>query len=207
MASSGRHREGRWHLLYRPSLSLRGRHQAGQRGSRIFSATGRYTFFTIIGLVIATGALSAAALIIATSRPLIIFEITLFVLGAGLGLVMPNLTVALQNAVAQQDLGVATSASSFMRSLGGSFGVALAGAIVAGRLADSPLGAAAERIQQLINLPPSAHEAISAAFRQASVETFSVGIVMWLWPARLFCFSRRGRSDQINCEQRRSTWA
>ena len=168
-------------------------------GGRIVSATGRYKFFTIIGLVIATGALSAAALIIATSRPLIIFEITLFVLGAGLGLVMPNLTVALQNAVAQQDLGVATSASSFMRSLGGSFGVALAGAIVAGRLADSPLGAAAERIQQLINLPPSAHEAISAAFRQASVETFSVGavIVAVACAVVLFLPERSLRSDQL----------
>ncbi len=48
----------------------------------------------------------------------------LVTLGCGLGLVMPNLTVAIQNAVDLAHLGVATSVSAFIRSLGGALGVA-----------------------------------------------------------------------------------
>jgi len=56
------------------------------------------------------------------------------VLGFGLGLVMPVLVLAVQNAVHPRDLGTATSASTFFRSIGGSFGVAIFGAIFANRL-------------------------------------------------------------------------
>ena len=91
--------------------------------------------FSVIGLAIASGALIVATLIITANASLIFFEIALVVLGAGLGLVMPNLTVAIQNAVARDELGISTSTNSFMRSLGGSFGVAVAGAIVAAALA------------------------------------------------------------------------
>jgi hypothetical protein len=54
---------------------------------------------------------------------------------------MPILTVAIQNAVDRGDMGVATSASSFFRSLGGAVGVAVAGAILAvvlGRASGDP---------------------------------------------------------------------
>jgi hypothetical protein len=61
---------------------------------------------------------------------------------------MPNLTVAIQNAVAPEKLGVAT-AVSFFRSLGGAFGVALSGSLLMGRvdasLAAAGSGAAAAR--------------------------------------------------------------
>ena len=44
---------------------------------------------------------------------------------------MQVLVVAVQNAVSYQDLGVATSASTFFRMIGGSFGTAVFGAIYA----------------------------------------------------------------------------
>ena len=47
---------------------------------------------------------------------------------------MPTLTVVIQNAVPRGDLGVATSGMSFLRSLGGSVGVALSGGIMTARL-------------------------------------------------------------------------
>ena len=132
------------------------------------------------GLVIATGALVVAATVIAASAPLSLIRDCALepVLGAGLGLVMPNLTVAIQNAVARDDLGVATSASSFMRSLGGSFGVAIAGAIVAARLAGFTAGRChgrSGRAKYSTNRQPPRiwqQAAVSAAVRQASVETF-----------------------------------
>src|SRR5262249_24598050 len=64
----------------------------------------------------------------------------LLMLGFGVGLVMQVMIIAVQNAVPPRDLGAATSAASFFRSLGGSFGVAPFGAVfanlLAGKLAD-----------------------------------------------------------------------
>ena len=47
------------------------------------------------------------------------------VLGLGVGLLMPPLSVAIQNAVGYEDLGVATSANTFFRTLGQTYGVAI----------------------------------------------------------------------------------
>lgn len=168
-------------------------------GGRIVSATGRYKMFPVIGLAVAAGALIIAMIIIAASASLIFFEIALVVLGAGLGLVMPNLTVAIQNAVPRDAIGISTSTSSFMRSLGGSFGVAVAGAIVAARLGDSRLGGAAGQaahgVYQFAELP---REATIAAFRYAFSETFLVGavIVAGAFVCVLFLPDRPLRSGQ-----------
>ena len=59
----------------------------------------------------------------------------MFVLGFGLGMVMQVLVLAVQNAVDYRDLGVATAGATLFRSIGGSIGVSLFGAIFANRLA------------------------------------------------------------------------
>ncbi len=58
----------------------------------------------------------------------------MFVLGVGIGGVMQVLVIAVQNAVAYEDLGVATAGATFFRSIGGSFGTAVFGAIFANTL-------------------------------------------------------------------------
>ena len=58
----------------------------------------------------------------------------MFVLGLGLGMVMQVLVLAVQNAVDYRDLGVATSGATLFRSIGGSLGTAVLGAIFANRL-------------------------------------------------------------------------
>jgi hypothetical protein len=58
------------------------------------------------------------------------------VIGVGLGLCMQSLILAVQNSVELRDLGAATSTVTFFRSLGGSFGVAILGAILTTRLDD-----------------------------------------------------------------------
>ena len=52
------------------------------------------------------------------------------------------LTVAIQNKVERRDLGIATASANLFRALGGSIGVALFGAIFAGRLDGAPAPAA-----------------------------------------------------------------
>ena len=57
------------------------------------------------------------------------------IVGAGLGLFMQVMTLAIQNSVERSELGTATSTATFFRSLGSSFGGALFGAILTSRLA------------------------------------------------------------------------
>ena len=61
------------------------------------------------------------------------------VAGAGLGLLVQNLALVVQNAVPSRHMGVATSLAQFSRSIGGTIGVSVMGAILAAGL---PAGAA-----------------------------------------------------------------
>ena len=63
---------------------------------------------------------------------------------SGMGMGMPNLTTAMQNAVGYKELGAATGAMTFLRSLGGALGVACSGAIISARLARAGRRAAAD---------------------------------------------------------------
>jgi len=103
---------------------------AGSAGAgRYVSHSGRYKILPASGLFIAACGyllLGLTGSTLATSLE----SILLVVLGIGLGFVMPTMTVSLQNAVERRDLGAATSAVGFFRSLGGSIGVALFGAIM-----------------------------------------------------------------------------
>jgi hypothetical protein len=58
----------------------------------------------------------------------------MLVVGLGIGCIMQIALLAVQNAVAYQDLGTATSATVFFRLLGGSLGTALFGAVLLNRL-------------------------------------------------------------------------
>ncbi|MDK3255518.1 MDR family MFS transporter [Blastococcus capsensis] len=60
----------------------------------------------------------------------------LFILGAGIGMSMQNLVLAVQNTVAAADLGAASSAVTFFRSLGGTVGVAVLGAVLSNHVGD-----------------------------------------------------------------------
>src|SRR5665811_896963 len=56
-------------------------------------------------------------------------------LGVGIGLVMQVIVLAMQNSVDPRDMGVATSSATFFRSMGGTFGTAIFGTVLANRLA------------------------------------------------------------------------
>jgi EmrB/QacA subfamily drug resistance transporter len=59
--------------------------------------------------------------------------IYMIVLGLGLGLVMPTLTLALQEVFSKQELGVVTSSSQFFRQIGGTLGMTVLGAVMNAR--------------------------------------------------------------------------
>lgn len=58
----------------------------------------------------------------------------MLVLGIGIGCVMQVIMLLAQNSVEQRDMGVASSTSTFTRSIGGAFGVAIFGAIFSAQL-------------------------------------------------------------------------
>ena len=62
-------------------------------------------------------------------------SVYMLVLGVGIGLVMQVIVLVVQNDAPSRDVGVATSTATFFRSMGGSLGVAVFGAIFASRLA------------------------------------------------------------------------
>ena len=57
-----------------------------------------------------------------------------FVLGLGLGLLMQNLVLAVQNTVQATDIGTASASVAFFRSVGGAIGVSVLGAVLGNRV-------------------------------------------------------------------------
>jgi EmrB/QacA subfamily drug resistance transporter len=103
---------------------------------QIVTRTGRYRALPIIGGAAMTlGMFGFSMLDEGTSRPA--SSAYMIVLGAGLGLLMQVTTLLAQNSVEPKDMGVASSTSMFFRTIGGSFGVSLFGAIFNSRLQDS----------------------------------------------------------------------
>ena len=95
---------------------------------QIISRIGRYRPFPIAGTALMTIGLGLLATL-GTETNIWFACAYLLVLGLGLGMVMQVLVLAVQNAVEYRDLGVATSGTTLFRSIGGSIGVSLFGAI------------------------------------------------------------------------------
>jgi len=94
---------------------------------------GHYKRFPIIGTALMTlGLVAMVRLDIDT--PYWELSIYAIMVGAGLGLSMQTIVIALQNAVEFKDMGVATSSNTFFRSLGSVFGTAVFGTILTNRL-------------------------------------------------------------------------
>jgi EmrB/QacA subfamily drug resistance transporter len=96
---------------------------------QIISRTGRYKIFMQVGIVLAT----IMVTVLSTLNPQASFTfeaVVMFLLGMGLGVVMPVMNLAVQNEFEQHDLGAATSSSQLFRSLGSTIGIAVFGALL-----------------------------------------------------------------------------
>lgn len=140
---------------------------------RLVSRTGRYKVLTISGLAVATASLLWLAWCARYAQTPAQMVVGLITLGMSLGLVMPNLTVAIQNAVEMRDLGSATSTSAYFRSLGGSVGAAIAGALLNLGLAKSfaaggvDLGILDKGIAEMTHLPAAQFQVVMLGYRDA----------------------------------------
>ena len=99
----------------------------------LITRTGRWKRFLVAGsvlVVVGFGLLS----MIDHETDMVLLCSFLFVLGVGIGMTMQNLVLAVQNTVAATDLGAASSAVAFFRSLGGTIGVSVLGAVLSSRV-------------------------------------------------------------------------
>jgi hypothetical protein len=126
----------------------------------------------------------------------------MFVLGVGLGCVMQVLVLIVQNAVPYSELGVATSGATFFRSIGGSFGTAIFGAIfsnvLVGNLARHlhgarlPSGFSASSVTPALlhTLSPAVQHGLAAGYAESIQTVFMIAapigfiafLASWLIP-------------------------
>jgi EmrB/QacA subfamily drug resistance transporter len=95
---------------------------------QLITRTGRYRIYPILGgAFMAAGMLLLAQLTTGTSR--VTTSLFMIVLGVGMGFLMQNTMLIAQNSVEMKDMGAASGAATLFRTLGGSLGVSLLGAI------------------------------------------------------------------------------
>ncbi|PJC95498.1 MFS transporter [Janthinobacterium sp. BJB1] len=140
---------------------------------RVLSRSGKYKMVQVAGLAVALLAFAVLAWAMETSRGYWIIEPAIFLLGTGLGLVMPNMTIAVQNALPLTRRGVGTAMLAFFRSLGGLLGVTASGAILAHQLHQHGV----EAVSAL-----GAHAAAQTVevYRHAIASVFGAGAVLLL---------------------------
>jgi EmrB/QacA subfamily drug resistance transporter len=156
---------------------------------QLITRTGRYKVYPIAG----TAFLAAGLFLLSrldehtATAPM---DLYFFVLGFGLGLIIQVLVIAVQNSSDYADLGAATSAATFFRTIGGAFGVSIFGAVFASRLASemasalrgkvrppgfSPESATADP-EALKGLPADLHAAIVHAYALALRPVFLMAV-------------------------------
>jgi EmrB/QacA subfamily drug resistance transporter len=141
---------------------------------RAISRIGRYKAFPIAGTAVtAVGMLLLSRLDVDTAPWLA--SVYMLVLGIGIGLVMQVLVLVVQNDAPMRDIGVATSTATFFRSMGGSLGVALFGAIFATRLNDELAALPREVAARLgggVNVSPDQVHALAPELRHDFLVAF-----------------------------------
>jgi EmrB/QacA subfamily drug resistance transporter len=158
---------------------------------QIITRTGRYKVFPILGTAVAALGMYLLSSLDATTGSAVA-ALHMLVLGLGLGMVMQVLVLATQNAVSYEQLGVATSGATLFRSIGGSLGTAVLGAIFTGRLSaeladklppSGPGGGTEGGVNpaQIARLPKPLHDAYIASFTDALHAVFVVATAVMVF--------------------------
>jgi EmrB/QacA subfamily drug resistance transporter len=144
---------------------------------RLVTRWGRYRIFPIFGTAVITiGLFLLSRLTVSTGLGL--SSLYMFVLGIGIGASLQVLVIAVQNAVDYSDLGAATAGTTFFRSIGGSFGTAVFGAVFAavlpGNLATALHGVALPHgLTAASGASPAALARLPAPIRVAFAEAYA----------------------------------
>lgn len=157
---------------------------------RVTTTTGKYKVFVVVGGALITVGLGLLSLMdVGTIR----FTSGLYmaVLGAGMGFLMQTTMLIAQNSVEMKDMGVGSSSATLFRTIGGSFGVAVFGAIFTQQVTDTMsarLGAAGGKLPSggaaqldpkgLAQLPPMVKDAYLHAVSAGTHQVFLWGALV-----------------------------
>ncbi|SDK64318.1 drug resistance transporter, EmrB/QacA subfamily [Glycomyces sambucus] len=102
---------------------------------RMVSKSGSVKPYIITGTLVLTAGFAMLATI-DHETSLVFMGFGMFAVGVGVGMSMQNLVLVVQNSVPLRELGAASGAITFFRSLGGTIGVSVLGAVLANQVAD-----------------------------------------------------------------------
>lgn len=164
---------------------------------QLISRTGHWKGYLIFG----AAALTAGSVLLSTLQAdtdFVLVSIYMFLLGTGVGAMMQNLVLIVQNTARAEEMGAASSGVAFFRSLGGTIGVSVMGAALAASVTDlfassraaiaaaiESLGeagaAVAEQIQSgtlpsVIELPEPVRTMVEEIYAQAIAHSFLIAV-------------------------------
>ncbi|MDH2430504.1 MDR family MFS transporter [Sphaerisporangium sp. TRM90804] len=153
---------------------------------QLITKWGRWKGILVAGGVIMLAGMGLLSTIDGRTSTLVL-SVYMAVLGVGVGMLMQNLVLAAQNDVPAQDLGTATSALTFFRSMGGAVGVSALGAVLAGRITSlmaeklGPLGSGAsgasgDAVPDISTLPAPVVRVIQDVYATATADLFLIGV-------------------------------
>lgn len=178
---------------------------------QLITKYGRWKAYLVAGAIVMTAGMLLLGTIGAdTSVPLL--SVYMVVLGAGVGMLMQNLVLAAQNDVPAADLGAATSALTFFRSMGGSIGVSALGAVLAARVAslsaerfgssDGTAGAG-HAVPDVSTLPPEVLVVVQDVYGIATSDLFLVGAPIAALAVVAVLFIKEKPLSTLSGEERR----
>jgi len=157
-------------------------------GRRV-SRTGRYKHVMLIGTGLLTIGLALMGTLDETTS---LVELSAFMLlvGAGLGMLMQNLVLVVQNAVPHTEIGSGSSLIAFFRSMGGALGVSVLGALLASKASSSiaaglatagvKAGGTGDRVPAIHELPPVVARIVEHAYGSGIAEIFAAAAPLGL---------------------------
>ncbi|MEW9873509.1 MDR family MFS transporter [Arthrobacter sp. HS15c] len=155
---------------------------------QLISRTGKWKRYLVAGSTLLIAGLGLAGTVDHTTE-LWLTGVYTAILGLGLGMVMQNLVLAVQNTVKATDIGTASASVAFFRSVGGAIGVSVLGAVLGSRvtqLANEGLAAANIPVQgdgagasmDLVDLPEPIREIMRAAYGDATAQIFLISAII-----------------------------
>jgi MFS family permease len=148
---------------------------------RLITRTGRIKPYILAGALLLTVGFALLGTIDHRS-PLPFVGSAMFLVGVGVGMTMQNLVLAVQNTVPLRDIGAASATVAFFRSLGGTIGVSVLGAVLAHRVSGQiaqqlaasgvPASAGGGSTLNVGALPESVRQIVRAAYGDATGHIF-----------------------------------
>jgi EmrB/QacA subfamily drug resistance transporter len=135
---------------------------------RLVTRLGVWKPFVVAGSMILTAGFFLLSTI-DSNTSFVVMSLYMVLAGLGVGMTMQNLVLAVQNSISVRDIGAATGAVTFFRSLGGAIGIQVLGFVFESRLT----GLIKDGIPGLLQTAVTADSQLSATSAQACPEVLT----------------------------------